>query len=66
VATAGVNGRVKVRLDGPARTPIGDFVITNTGGWQTWRSVPGNVSRVTGRHTVYLPFSSAQPALSSP
>lgn len=41
-------------------TAIGDFAIANTGGWQTSRSVAGNVP--VGRHTVCLTFSSTQPA----
>jgi hypothetical protein len=40
---------------------LGGFAIGNTGGWQTWRSVPGNVSAVTGTRTVYLTFNSGQP-----
>ncbi|GGM44372.1 endo-1,3-beta-glucanase [Micromonospora sonchi] len=60
-AAAGVSGLVEVRLDSPTSTPIGSFAIANTGGWQSWRSVPGNVSSVTGRRTVYLTFSSGQP-----
>ena len=47
----------------PSTTPpIGSFAIANTGGWQTWRTVPGNISAVTGTHTVYLTFTSGQPA----
>ncbi|MFD2767262.1 carbohydrate-binding protein [Micromonospora eburnea] len=61
-APAGVSGLVEVRLDSATSAPIGSFAVANTGGWQTWRSVPGNVSAVTGRHTVYLTFSSGQPA----
>lgn len=60
--TGGGSGLVQVRLGSPSSTPIGDFAIDNTGGWQTWRSVPGNVAGPTGVHTVYLTFSSAQPA----
>ncbi|MEU6021695.1 carbohydrate-binding protein [Micromonospora sp. NPDC047134] len=60
-AAGGVSGLVEVRLDSPTGTPIGSFAIANTGGWQSWRSVPGNVSSVTGRRTVYLTFSSGQP-----
>jgi hypothetical protein len=36
--------------------------IGNTGGWQSWRSVPGSMSTVTGTHTVYLTFVSGQGA----
>ena len=29
---------------------------------QTWQSIPGNVSNVSGTHTVFLTFTSGQPA----
>ncbi|GAA2716222.1 carbohydrate-binding protein [Micromonospora olivasterospora] len=61
-AAGGVSGLVEVRIDSPTATPIGSFAIANTGGWQSWRPVPGNVGAVTGRHTVYLTFTSGQPA----
>ncbi|HUR01367.1 MAG TPA: glycoside hydrolase family 16 protein [Nonomuraea sp.] len=61
-AASGVSGLVQVRLDSPTATPIGDFALANTGGWQSWRTVPANISGVTGTHTVYLTFSSGQPA----
>jgi len=61
-AGGGVSGLVQVRIDSPTASPIGSFAIGNTGGWQSWRTVPGNVSAVTGTHTVYLTFSSGQPA----
>ncbi|PZF95876.1 carbohydrate-binding protein [Micromonospora endophytica] len=60
-AAAGVSGLIEVRIGSPTSTPIGSFALANTGGWQSWRSVPGNVSSVTGRQTVYLTFSSGQP-----
>ena len=61
-AGGGVSGLVEVRLDNVNNAPIGSFAIGNTGGWQTWRTVPGNVSAVTGTHTVFLRFTSGQPA----
>ncbi|MFD0479090.1 carbohydrate-binding protein [Nonomuraea thailandensis] len=61
-AAAGVSGLVQVRLDSPTAPPIGDFALASTGGWQSWRTIPANVSGVTGTHTVYLTFSSGQPA----
>jgi hypothetical protein len=61
-AAGGVSGLVEVRLDNPASPPIGSFAIGNTGGWTSWREVPGNVSAVTGTHTVYLTFTSGQSA----
>ncbi|MFC4147066.1 carbohydrate-binding protein [Micromonospora mangrovi] len=59
-APAGVSGLVEVRVDSPTATPIGSFALANTGGWQSWTSVPGNVAAVTGRHSVYLTFTSGQ------
>jgi hypothetical protein len=41
---------------------VGDFAIANTGGWQSWRTVPANISAVTGVHEVFLTFASGQPA----
>ncbi|MEU6373124.1 glycoside hydrolase family 16 protein [Streptomyces sp. NPDC046909] len=61
-AASGVSGLVQVRLDSATATPIGSFSIANTGGWQTWRTVPANISSVTGTHDVYLTFSSGQSA----
>ncbi|WP_049561346.1 glycoside hydrolase family 16 protein [Nonomuraea sp. SBT364] len=61
-AGGGVSGLVQVRLGSPTAAPIGDFAIGNTGGWQSWRTIPANISPVTGTHTVYLTFSSGQPA----
>ncbi len=61
-AGGGVSGLIEVRIDSPTATPIGSFAVANTGGWQSWRSVPGNVGAVTGTHTVYLTFTSGQPA----
>ncbi|WP_326555281.1 carbohydrate-binding protein [Micromonospora sp. NBC_01813] len=60
-AGASVSGLIQVRIGSPTAAPIGSFAIGDTGGWQTWRTVPGNVSAVTGRQTVYLTFSSGQP-----
>ncbi|MFL6073518.1 MAG: glycoside hydrolase family 16 protein [Mycobacteriales bacterium] len=61
-AAGGVSGLVQVRLDSPTGAVRGDFAVANTGGWQAWRSVPANIAAVTGVHTVYLTFSSGQPA----
>ncbi|WP_157248132.1 glycoside hydrolase family 16 protein [Nonomuraea typhae] len=61
-APGGVSGLVQVRLGAPTSAPIGEFAVGNTGGWQSWRTVPANISQVTGTHTVYLTFTSGQPA----
>ena len=61
-AAGGISGLVEVRLGSPTAAPIGSFAIANTGGWQTYRTVPGAISPTTGTHTVYLTFTSGQPA----
>ncbi|MEU9399096.1 glycoside hydrolase family 16 protein [Streptomyces sp. NPDC048242] len=61
-AADGVSGLVEVRLDSRSNAPVGSFAVGNTGGWQTWRTVPANISSVTGKHDVYLTFTSGQPA----
>ncbi|WP_406175632.1 glycoside hydrolase family 16 protein [Streptomyces sp. NBC_00996] len=61
-AAGGVSGLVEVRLDSRTSAPIGSFAVANTGGWQAWRTVPANISSVTGTHDVYLTFTSGQPA----
>jgi hypothetical protein len=61
-AGASVSGLVEVRLDSRTSTPVGSFALANTGGWQSWKTVPANISSVTGTHDVYLTFTSGQPA----
>src|SRR5206468_9763824 len=57
-AAGGVSGLVEVRLDSPSAAPLGSFAIANTGGWQSWRLVPANISAVTGTHTVHITLTS--------
>jgi hypothetical protein len=61
-AADGVSGLVEVRLDSRSKAPIGSFAVAGTGGWQSWRTIPANISGVTGVHNVYLTFTSGQPA----
>jgi hypothetical protein len=61
-AADGISGLVEVRLDSLTSAPIGSFAIASTGGWQSWRTVPANISGVTGTHNVYVTFTSGQPA----
>ena len=61
-APSGVSGLVEVRLDNVNNPPIGSFAVANTGGWQSWTTKPANISGVTGTHTVFLRFTSGQPA----
>jgi hypothetical protein len=57
-AAGGVSGLVEVVLDNPSNSPVGSFAVANTGGWSTWKTIPANISTVTGTHNVYLEFVS--------
>jgi carbohydrate binding protein with CBM6 domain/putative Ig domain-containing protein len=57
-AAAGVSGLVEVVLDNPSNSPVGSFAVGNTGGWSTWKTIPANITKVTGTHNVYLVFTS--------
>ena len=57
-AAGGVSGLVEVVLDNPASSPAGSFAVGNTGGWTSWKTIPANISTVTGTHDVYLEFVS--------
>lgn len=60
-APYGFSGLVEVRVDDPGGTPVGSVEVANTGGWQSWTTMSGQVAPVTGVHDVYLTFSSARP-----
>jgi hypothetical protein len=57
-AAGGVSGLVEVVLDNPDNTPVGSFAVASTGGWNSWKMIPANISTVTGVHNVYLEFVS--------
>ena len=57
-AGSGVSGTVEVHLDSLSNPAVGSFSVSNTGGWQSWTTVPGSIGDVTGVHTVYLRFVS--------
>lgn len=60
-AAGGVSGLVNVRLDSRTGPSIGSFAVGNTGGWQSWTSIPANITGTTGVHTVYVTFDSGVP-----
>ncbi|KAI9760024.1 MAG: hypothetical protein M1840_002752 [Geoglossum simile] len=60
-APEGVGGLVNVVLDDLNAAPTASLSVANTGGWQSWKTVPANMSTVTGLHNVFLVFKSGQP-----
>ena len=55
---AGVSGAIRVRVDSATGPQIAEIDLGDTGGWQSWRTIPANITRsVTGVHDVYLTFA---------
>ncbi|WP_229069533.1 carbohydrate-binding protein [Actinoplanes sp. DH11] len=50
-------GRVEIRLDSKENAPVGEVSVSNTGGWQNWRTSIAALTPVTGVHTVFLTFT---------
>ncbi len=50
---------VEIRLDSATGTLIGTVPIPNTGGYQTWQTVSGNLTAEDGTHDVYLVFKNS-------
>lgn len=61
-AASGISGIVEYRLDSVNGPLLGSFSVANTGGWQSWRTVPANSSGVTGTRNLYVVFKSGQPS----
>jgi len=55
----GMSGLVEVRIDSRSNAPVGSAAVGRTGGWQNWITVPANITKVTGVHTVFLTFFSS-------
>jgi hypothetical protein len=54
---SGTSGRLQIRLDSRDAPPVGELSVSNTGGWQSWRSDIAAIQPVTGVHTVFLTFT---------
>ncbi|GAA4941061.1 hypothetical protein GCM10023238_03480 [Streptomyces heliomycini] len=61
-AASGVGGLVEVRPDSRSDAPIGGFAVGDTGGRQSWQTIPANISGVTGAHDVCPTFTSGRPS----
>lgn len=57
VASATNGGNIELRLDSLTGTLIGNLVVKETGGWQTFTNATCNVSGVSGKHDLYLIFT---------
>lgn len=57
VASANNGGTIEIRLDKPDGTLAGSCTVEGTGGWQTWTEVSCNLTKITGKHNLYLRFT---------
>ncbi|OQP53502.1 carbohydrate-binding protein [Niastella populi] len=57
VASNTTGGTIKFRLDAAGGPQIGAINVTNSGGWQTWKTMTSSISGASGVHDLYLSFS---------
>jgi glucosylceramidase len=64
-ASDGNGGTASFYLDSMSGTPIATVTLPVTGGWQTWQTVSGMVSSVSGVHNLYVVFNGATSSISN-
>ena len=57
VASNTNGGAIKVYLDDMNSEPISTLTVSNTGGWQSWKTVASSVAEAKGIHNLYIKFS---------
>jgi arabinoxylan arabinofuranohydrolase len=63
VASAESGGNIELRLGDPGGRLIGICKVGNTGGWQTWKTVTGEVTDATGVQDLCLKFTGGAKSL---
>ncbi len=56
IASASLGGMIEVRLNNPNGELIGSLIVKNTGGWQNWKTIKGNLKKVTGVNDICFVF----------
>ncbi len=59
-AASAAGGNVEVRIDDKNGPVIAVCNITNTGGWNTWKTFTAKVKRMKGLHDLYLVFNGGE------
>ncbi|HWK26457.1 MAG TPA: ThuA domain-containing protein [Solirubrobacter sp.] len=60
VASAGVGGKIELRLDEPTAPTFASVDVTPTGAWQTWKTVSTTLANPpSGTHRLYVVFTNA-------
>jgi hypothetical protein len=57
VSSSATGGNIEIRLDSVTGTLTGTCKVAATGDWQTWADATCDISKVTGKHDVYLKFT---------
>jgi len=60
VACGSSGGNIEIRIDSNDGTLLGTCPVTGTGGWQTWATKNCKISKVTGKHDLYLKFTGGE------
>ena len=55
-ATATFWGKIEIRLNDRQGTLLGVCKISNTGGWETWKTFGTCVKKIEGVHDLFLIF----------
>ena len=57
VACGEGSGTVDIVIDNLGGTTLGTVSTSSTGGWQTWQTTSAKLSKVTGKHDLYLKWT---------
>ena len=60
VASNGSGGTIEIHTGSVDGTKIGEVSVSPTGGWQEWKTLTTDISKVTGVHDVYLVFKGGE------
>ncbi|MDP4181163.1 MAG: LamG-like jellyroll fold domain-containing protein [Bacillota bacterium] len=56
-SSASHGGNIDILIDKISSKPVGSITITNTGSWENWKVKDYPISRIIGKHNLYLRFS---------
>lgn len=59
-ATATFGGKIEIRLNDRQGTLLGVCKISNTGGWETWKTFGTGVKKIEGVHDLFLIFKGGE------
>jgi len=57
VSSGSEGGCIEIRLDSPDGILAGTCAVSNTGGWEIWKTVGCSVKDAAGVHNLYLVFT---------